>query len=75
MTALVTRAVRSWASSKTTTSCSGMMPWRSKESIASSAWFVTTTSTSRATSRLRSAKQSWIIGQEVPMHWFPVTDT
>src|SRR5699024_10403898 len=42
VTALVTRAVRSWASSKTTTSCSGMMPWASKASMASRAWLVTT---------------------------------
>lgn len=65
----VTRSASSWASSTTTALCSGSTAASDIASIASSAWLVTTTSTSAAFPRAFSAKQSVPYGQRVtPMH-------
>ena len=72
----VMRASSSCASSTITTSCSGKIFASANASIASIAWLVTTTSTSDASARAFSAKQSAPKGQrEAPMHSLAVTDT
>ena len=71
----VTRSTSSWASSTTSTSCSGSI-WRpSKESMAMKEWFVTMTSTSLAASRARSTKHSATRGHLPPMHSWAETET
>ena len=72
----VMRPSSSWASSMTTTSCSGRTLTSDSASMASSAWLVTTTSDSRAVARAISAKHSSPWGQrEAPMHSRAVTLT
>ena len=72
----VTRSTSSWASSTTTTSCSGSTGRPSSASMASSAWLVTTMSARPASARAFSAKQSSPTGQrDAPRHSRAVTDT
>ena len=72
----VMRPSSSWASSIITASCSGSTATSASASIASSAWLVTTTSTSLVRSRAISAKHSSPCGQrEAPRHSLEVTDT
>ena len=71
----VTRSTSSWASSTTSTSCSGSICRPSKESMAMKEWLVTMTSTSLAASRARSTKHSATSGHLPPMHSWAETDT
>ena len=72
----VMRSSNSWASSMMTTSWSGNTLMSSMASTASSAWLVTTTSTSRVLRRANSAKQESPNGQRLaPMHSLAPTDT
>ncbi len=71
----VTRGTRSWASSTTSSPCSGRAPGDPPAATPSMAWLVITTSARWAAPRAFSAKQCSRTGQAEPRHSSLVTDT